>query len=549
VGGDKLERFQPIHRSGEQILNLEIHVDRPGSSTLVRAYFAAEPDVLRFFEGGPDDPEHFRAKAAAVAGRFDSTMRRAASEAIDAAPGPAAERLARVLAEDGFFVTTGQQPGLFTGPLYSVYKAITAIRLADRLEELLGKPVAPLYWVASEDHDWPEVDHVDLVDVENEVRRIQLPEGAGEGGRPIFRVPLHEALGGAVEAFVGALPDSDFAAPFVALLEEAYRNGATLNGGFREVLKDLLASHGLCFVDAADPALKALSRAVMTRELERASDHEAVLSETAAELEAQGLGVQVPILPGGINLFVEGPDGVRERLYRSEDGFILRHSGATYALDELREVIGNDPSRVSPNVLLRPVVENTVFPTVAYVAGPGEMAYYAQLRGFFRAHEIEMPVVYPRHGAVLVEPKIRKVLGKFSLELSSLDQPFHELAGEIARAEEPEDVKRILGQFRGAVGAAAGELTQAAKEIDPTLKGPIGQMRGAAFQLIADVEKKILLAIKRENEIALGQVEKAQHHLFPHGKPQERVMNVFYYLTRYGDALIPALMDRFTVDL
>ncbi len=515
----------------------------------MRGYLAGDARASSWFEGAPGALESFRAKAEEVDARFDSGMRTAASEAISAAPGPAAERLERVVAEEGLFVTTGQQPGLFTGPLYSIYKAMTAIRLADRLQEELGRPVAPLYWVASEDHDWPEVDHVDVVDVENEVRRIALAEGVGGPGRPIFRVPLAGALVSAVEEFVGALPDSDFAAPFVELLERAYAGGATLNGGFRQVLEELLSPHGLCFVDAADPALKALSRGVMLREVDGAAEHEAILHGVAEELESEGFGVQVPIMDGGVNLFLEGPEGERERLYRDGDGFVLRHSGAGFSASELRDIIDSDPGRVSPNVLLRPVVENTVFPTVAYVAGPGEMAYYAQLKDFFRAHDVRMPVIYPRHGATLVEPKIRKVLEKFSLEIEALDQPFHELAGDIARAEEPEDIKRILGQLRGAVGQAGGELTQAVREIDPTLKGPVGQMRGAAFQLIADVEKKILHAIKRENEIALSQVEKAQHHLFPHGKPQERVMNVFYYLTRYGEALIPALMDRFVIDL
>jgi uncharacterized protein YllA (UPF0747 family) len=209
----------------------------------------------------------------------------------------------------------------------------------------------------------------------------------------------------------------------------------------------------------------------------------------------------------------------------------------------------DDPSLLSPNVLLRPVVESSVFPVVSYVAGPGETAYYAQLKDFFAAHGLRMPVIHPRFSATLVEAKIGKVLEKFHLSLDAVDRPFHELAAEIAREEVPPEVRKALGELRGAVGKGSGALLQAVRQIDPTLKGPVTHARNSAFSAFDDAERKILQAVKRENEIALGQLEKAQNHLFPMGKPQERVLNAFYYLTRYGPELIPAVLDGFRVDL
>jgi bacillithiol biosynthesis cysteine-adding enzyme BshC len=526
-----------------------MRVGRPGGSPLVQAYLDREPHALRFYAGSYRDPEAFREKAHLVDGRFDRAKRERALEAIRPSGDLAAEKLRRVLEEDGFFVTTGQQPGLFGGPLYSLYKAITAARLAARLEDLLGRPVAPLFWIADEDHDWPEGNHTFLIDTGNEMREFRLPPEVGEPGRPFFRVPLGSDLAEQVTAFLDSLPGSDFAAPFRALLADAYPEGATLGSGFGAVLARLLEPLWVSFVDASNPVLKQASREAMAREVAQSAAHEELLTRVSGELEAEGYHVQVPIMPGGVNLFMEGPTGERERIYRDGDGFQLRHSETRLSEDDILQRIQDDPGTVSPNVLLRPVVESTVFPTLAYVAGPGEMAYYAQLREFFEAHALSMPVIFPRHGALLLETKIRKVLDKFDLDVSDLDQPFHELASQIARSEEPEEIRAIIGELRGALGKGAQALMEESKSIDPTLKGPINHMRGQGFQLVTEVEKKILHSIKRENEIALGQVEKAQHHLFPSGKPQERVMNAFYYLARYGEEFVPALAERFEIEL
>jgi uncharacterized protein YllA (UPF0747 family) len=160
-----------------------------------------------------------------------------------------------------------------------------------------------------------------------------------------------------------------------------------------------------------------------------------------------------------------------------------------------------------------------------------------------------MPVVFPRWAATPVERKVGKVLEKFDVSVADLHRPFHEIAGEVAREEVPDHVRGALGKLRGAIGEGAGELQTAIKEVDPTLKGPIQHMRGQAFAAVDEVEKKIVAAVKRETDIALSQLEKAQRHLFPRGQPAERVQTPFYFLARYGDAFLDALYERFAVNL
>ncbi len=505
----------------------------------------ASGKALRF-TASPSDPDAYREQAERVARRFDDDARKRAARAIRA-PHPAGEaQLRRVVEEGGFFVTTGQQPGLFTGPLYSIYKALTAIRLARSLQGLLERPVAPLFWVASEDHDWAEVDHAALVDLENSLHTVSLPGIPGsEPERPLFRCPLESEVSGVLDRFAALLPPSDFVDEDLALLREAYAPGRGMGEAFAHTLGALLGPHGLLLTDAADPALKALSLPLLLEEARSAEAGETILSRAAGELEAAGQPVQVPILEGGVNLFLEGPGG-RERMYREGDGFRLNRSGLKLTPEEFRRRVEADPSVLSPNVLLRPVVESTVFPVLAYVAGPGEMAYWAQLREYFQHHGITMPLVHPRHHVTLVEGKVRKVLDRYSLEPADFHRPVHEVAAATLRDEMPDGVKKALGEFRGAVARSAASLAEAVKEVDPTLKGPVEGARNQAFKSLEDVERKVVQALKRRNDMTLEQLEKAAVHLFPGGRPQERVLNLFYYTARYGRGLLDDLLEACT---
>ena len=526
---------------------MELIVGRPQGSLVVRDYMAGEPSVRPFFPRSFTSAEDFSAKAAEVDSRFDRAARERAAEAIIVPPGADAARLEKFVELGGYMVTTGQQPALFGGPLYNLNKALTAVRLAEALESALGKPVIPVFWVASDDHDWAEANHTDVIGVDNELHRFALDAPDPDVHPPIHRIPLGPTVAGRVEEFLQSLPNTDFSDEYFELIRGAFTSEVTLAEGFHAVYQKLLGRFGIFFTDAAHPAVKQHSAKALLDELARSEELEAVLRTTASALESAGYGVQVPILEGGVNLFLEGPSG-RERVYRQDGGFRLRTLATQLSADDIAARQAEDPVVLSPNVLLRPVIESMIFPTLSYVGGPGEIAYFAQLSDYFRAHGLEMPIAYPRFGVTPVETKIRKVLQKFGLDVDALNRPFHEVAGDIAREEMPADVKKALGGLRGAIGKGVGELTQAVKPIDPTLKGTVQHVRSQAFAAIDELEKKILHALKRENEIALSQLEKAQVHLFPNGTPAERVQNPLYFLTRYGGAILDSLYKHFRVN-
>jgi bacillithiol biosynthesis cysteine-adding enzyme BshC len=527
---------------------MDLIVARPTGSQVVRDYLANEGGTPDFFGRHFTDAAGFVSKAAEVDRRFDRAARERAVEAVIVPEDGDAERLERFVEQGGYMVTTGQQPALYGGPLYNVHKALTTVRLAEALERRLGKPVLPLFWVASDDHDWAEANHTHIVGVDNELHRFEVQAPDADRAPPLHRIELGPEAEGVLDGFLQCLPETEFSTEYIEVIRGGFSPGATLPSGFHALFQHLLGRFGLYFTDAAHPAVKAHSADLLMRELEEAERFEAVLRTTARDLEAAGYPLQVPIMESGVNLFFEGPAG-RERVYRRGDDFRLRRSGGILTADDIRAAREADPAVLSPNVLFRPVVESAVFPTLAYVGGPGEIAYFAQLRGYFEAHGIEMPVVYPRWGAVPVETKIRKVLDKFGIEVAALDRPFHEIASEIARDDVPDDVRAALGKLRGTIGAGVGDLQRATKLLDPTLKGPVQHLRSQAFAALDDVEKKIMKAVKRENEIRLAQLEKAQLHLYPMGKPSERVQNPLYFLTRYGGVVLDDLYERFEVNL
>ncbi len=533
--------------TGEDPLNLDVKVGRLPGAGLVQDYHAGHSALGPFFFGFPWDPETYRRKADEVRARFDARDRAYLAEAVTPSSDVAADKLRRIAAGDGFFVTTGQQTGFLTGPLYTVHKTLSAIALADALEDVLEVPVAPLFWVASDDHDWDKVNHVQFLDDDNESRRIDL--GPAADRRPsIGRRTLGREIERALDRVEEVLPPSEFMPDLMTSLREAYRPGRTMADAFRTLVLDLFGPFDLLVTDAQDPVVREVGGEVVRRELKASEDHEGALAAQTARLEAAGYEAQVSLIPGATNVFYEDEHG-RERIVRQDGRYMLRASHRGLEEDELWSMWEADHGRFSANVLLRPVVESHVFPTLAYVAGPGELRYLAQAGCLFERHGLAMPVVFPRFSVTVVESKVQKVLDKFGLSWNAFDRPVHEIVAEYVRAEVPDAVSEALSGLRRDIQRGHDALFEAAKPIDPTLKGPIFHARNTAFQALGEAEKKIKHHVRQQHEIGVEQLEKAARNLHPENKPQERVLNVFQYLSRYGRELLPAIRSRMEVSL
>lgn len=524
---------------------LELHIGRPGGSNLIRDLVAGAPALAPFYAGHFRDPDAFRRKADAVHARLRPDLRARLSDAFVATTGLAEAKLHEVLAGRGLAVTTGQQTGLFGGPLYTVYKILSAVRLAESLESQLGEPVLPIFWIASDDHDWAEVNHTAVVDASDDVRRLALDDPEDAPRVPMSERALPDEIGSVVDDLAGLLADTEFSSPLCRLVRDAYRPGATMAAAFGTLMRGLLAGFDLALIDAAHPALKTAAAPILSREVADAQANARLVRAQTDRLLAAGYHEQVTVSDDAANVFMHEADG-RDRLTRAERGWQLRRTRRSYSSAELERLLADEPARFSPNVFLRPVVESTLIPTVAYVAGPGEASYFAQIGCLFEAHDVEPPIVVPRHGVTIVEPRIRRLLDKFGFEPADFARPLHEITTEVVHSGLPQSVTGALERLRATIEREYDELASAAAAIDPTLREWVAGKRNRALIDAATTERKIVGHLKKRRGDEIRQLRRVSLNLHPDGAPQERGLNALPYLARYGPGLlrdIAAAMD------
>lgn len=531
----------------------EIEAQTLAGSALARDYREAFGRVSRFYPAGPAARlETFRRAAEDARSRTPDERYRTLRDALRPSGAAARQKLERVVGERGVVVTAGQQAGLFTGPLYTVYKACTAVALAGRLERELSLPVLPVFWVASEDHDWEEIRHVHVVDVDNRLQRLEVtaPVGLDDGTPPIFRVRFGPDVADALDALRAATPESEFKDEVLGPLRDAYSPGASVAAAFADALANLFAGTSLCLLDAADPWVKSNSVPVLEREWSRRRDVGARLAEWTDALEAAGYEAQVSVDPLATNLFVEGQTG-RDRLLLDADAETgrLRRSGQLVSEGDLLGWLRESPDRVSPNVLLRPVVESFLLPVAATVAGPAEIAYHAQIPPLFEIHGVRPPPVVPRAGFRIVERRVTKALEKTGASVDDLAAGPENVARTLAREDIPESIESELDALARGLAERFERLGPEIEALDASLKGTVGRTRHAMGRALDELRAKITTSVQRRNETALEQLRKAAVHLWPLGQPQERVLNVYPYLVRYGRALISDLSERVRLPL
>ena len=512
-----------------------------GGSRLVREYLDGMEAANVFFRGSPFRAESYRRKAKELDRARGPGAFTTAAEVVRPA-GPRAEgTLRRVIGEGGYFVTTGQQPGLFGGPLYSLYKALTAVRLAEDLEKVLARPVMPLFWVASDDHDWAEANHAHIVDESNELVRLSVGSAPSGQPRPLGRTQVGGAVSDALDRLAQAFPRNDFHAPYMDRLRDIFHPAATMASAFTDLMAELLHDTTLGLVDAGHPRLKEACKPVFRAEAEDPGASEAVLRDTSEALKAGGYELQVPLISDATLLFVDLYGG-RERLEKLNNGFRLMRSGRTLSRRRVLGLIDADPESVSPNVLLRPVVESFLFPTLAYVGGPGELAYFGQLGGLFRRHGVGMPVATPRASLLVVETRVARVLEKFALTPDEVREG-DALLSRFARDQLPEEVKDAVARWRTTVEALGGELAAVVTAVDPALRGAVTRARNVGLAALGTLEKKIVRAARRKSDTTRVQIHKARVNLWPAGKHQDRVLSPLQYLMRYGPEFLSRALE------
>jgi bacillithiol synthase len=463
-------------------------------------------------------------------------------------PSPARDSMLARLREPGALaVTTGQQPGLFTGPLYTVYKALSTAALARILERQWQRPVVPVFWVAGDDHDYAEASHTSWIAADGTVRTVSLPpRPPGAPLTPLYRELLGHEVTALLDGFAADLPASEFRTQTLEWLQRHYRPGATMAGSFAGALAELLGPCGIVCLESTHPAVKRAAARYLIRALGLARELDADLDHRAHELLTLGLDPGVGVGEGATLVMLEGPVG-RDRLLLDDGGFTTRRGRERFDLESLQRIAAAEPERLSPNVLLRPVVESALLPTVAYLAGPGELNYLPLTQPVYERMRVPRQLVLPRWSGVIVEPKVERVLQKFGIELADLLETGGGLESRLIRSQLPESVTHTINSIREGLLSGYDALARGAGDIDPTLTKSVQGTKHQALAALKDIEKKLVQHLKRRQEVELGQLARARELVLPEGQPQERLLTIASFLGRYGQTLLDELNESIEV--
>ncbi|MGZ5497341.1 MAG: bacillithiol biosynthesis cysteine-adding enzyme BshC [Candidatus Aminicenantales bacterium] len=455
--------------------------------------------------------------------------------------------IAKLARDEACAVVTGQQVGLFSGPLYTIYKALTAIKLADTLNHRGLGSFVPVFWLASDDHDLAEIDHIALLDKDNRLREIRCPTPSRVSKVPVSKIPLPRDIGDCLEQLRDLTLDTEFKADILGSLSEAYQPGRSYVEAFGRWMTRLFKSRGLVFVDASHPRLKEMGREIFFREIAEGSPSTRRAVAASERLRQAGYEAQIPLHEGILNQFYAERE--RQAIQWKDGAYDIKGLPAMAAKEDLLKLAKEKPSVFSPNVLLRPLYQDAVLPTVAYVGGPSEIAYFGQLKGVYEAFGLPMPVIYPRKNVTIVERKIDHILKKYGLSVPDLWRNAAGAIGEITKQEIPDSVGQALLLARDHLERDYAGVKAEILAFDPGLTESADRAKGKMNQQLDFLQKKVQQAARKRNDIAVQQLHKALDNLFPNQRLQERVFNIVPYLIKYGAPFIDQLDQAIDIDV
>ena len=532
--------------SSESALRIGVDVRRfPWIRRLAADYAYDFGSVAPFFAGNPATSaswaDAIRRTQAHDRRRQDIAALIAAQQRRRAAPPAALDAGARLADPRTVAVLTGQQAGLFGGPLFTLLKALTALKLAARVSREHGVPAVAIFWIDAEDHDWEEVRTCEVLDQGLAPRKVSLPAHDGAAHVPVAQVKLDASIAAALVELNDSMPPTEFRDALLDQLRAAYAPGRGMAEAFGRWLEAILGPRGLIVYDASDPAAKPLVGHVFVREITMPGETARLASEAGAELLARGYHAQVHPQDGSLALF--HLDGGRRAIRRQDDRFLVAE--ASHSPAELLKQATERPEGFSPNVLLRPIVQDTLFPTICYVAGPNELGYLGQLRGVYGHFGVPMPLMYPRATATLLDSAALRFLTRYKLPLEQL-QPQDEAAlNHLLQSQIPQSVEDALQDAARAVNEHMERVIGSVPMVDPTLEGAARSTLGRIQHDLRTLHTKMIQAAKRRDETLRRQFMHARALAFPGGHAQERTVGFLYFLNQYG----PALVDRLDEEL
>ena len=439
---------------------------------------------------------------------------------------------------DCIAVVSGQQAGLFTGPLYTVYKALSAVKLAGCLQQRNTKAV-PVFWIAAEDHDFAEVAKAELIGRDCQLKSVAVSEELHREGQPVGQVKLGESISTVVDELFELLPASEFAADMKALVKSAWQPGRGYVDSFATMMTALLGRYGLIFLDPLDPELKKLAAPLYSEAARRAPEIASALEQRSAELERAGYHAQVLATANSFPLFLHDEEGRRHAVVRVENGkYKTKASEQEYSADDLAKLAQEKPERFSPNVTLRAVVQDYLLPTIAYYGGAAEIAYFAQTAEVYRVLERPATPILPRSSLTMIERHTGRVLERYDLTLADFFEGLEPVIKRVVEEHLAADSAKLFADAEQNMNHELDRLRQELQSIDPTLASALETGRKKINYQLDGLKQRFIRAQMTRDEAAHRQLQRAFDQLYPNKDLQERHINITSLLARHGTYVI-----------
>ena len=444
------------------------------------------------------------------------------------APSRVMESIDSLLDEDTYVVVSGQQPGVFSGPLYTVYKALSAIVISHRLSHD-GRRFIPLFWNASEDHDLSEVDHIYLMEKNKPCRISYSIKGAS---RSAFEVKLDlREIKKVLEKIEEITPQTEFKEDILKNLDLLARESENLGDFFSRLLLFFFGHHGLVLIEPR--ILRPLMIPLFEKMIKNPLRSTELVNGAAARLKKRGYSPRIHKAPHLCGFFL------RRQKVTYNGKFLV--GGESFSSRELLQWLEENPFDFSSNVVTRSITQDYTLPTYAYVAGPSEIAYFAQLGEVYQEFGIEMPLIYPRFGATILENKVAKIIKKYGLAIQDLRSP----ASQIKKLLK-EELGPLFAHTRDDVSKVLLPMAETVGQIDETLGDSFQASEKKIFREIDSLEKRAVRCLRKQNSLMELQICNAAENLFPLGELQERKINFLEYLIKFGHDFLEVIHQEFS---
>jgi bacillithiol biosynthesis cysteine-adding enzyme BshC len=444
--------------------------------------------------------------------------------------------------QDCCVVFTGQQIGLFGGPLYTLYKSLTAVKLAQKLSSELKVKIVPIFWMATDDHDFAEINHLYFVDKENKLVKLEYQPQADWNGYPASQIVLDGHINQTLQIFESSGREDKFQKEVIKKLQEFYAPGQPYFLAFARWMSFLLKDIGLVFLNPADQRLKSLLSPIFVSELQNNGNLQLLLEKASQRLERLNYHRQVHKPENATNIFYHSPK--RVHITRQNGEFFWKGSKSSLKGTQLLKMVENSPQDFSANVLLRPVLESYLFPNLAHIAGPSEVAYFAQIKALHQELDVVMPVIYPRRSLTLVEPEIKATLAKLGVTIKEMIRDVEQAYNRMIEGKIPKEAEQLLNrtplELRNKIESLGKEILKIQPGLKPNLEFTIGKID---FEF-NKFKEKFFQAYKKQFKETKEELYFVRDRLYPQNTFQERIFNATHFLNRYGFEFIDYLYEN-----